>query len=473
MPIERRGSRFAQLAVGGLAIAVVLTGSALFGPEVDAQVVMVTFATMAVSAMGLLSVLVAPRIFGLHTVTAGGAFVASMNVLVLMGLPTTFANVRMRDPQHAVVFVVATLLSYLLVVGTMFVIDARVPRRDWTSRPIRADYLFPVIVLCGLVLAAYIVVAWPVPVIRAVLGARESELADLRAQSFALLEPALLRYLFGFVRIILLPFAAAVLVVRAMAVGSSLRWAVAMGVTGLAVLAAVANVEKSIVPRTMLIVFLAAMLANDGRRRPLLAAGAIGSGVLIPFLIAMQANSSSTSLLATFGALVRRVTVLPSEVVFEYFKWTGDNGHLLGASLPYVSYLVPRGPVSLSTVIYDSAFASYPGQVGSANGAYIGFLWADFGWVGVVFGSVLVGCVLGGLERVCTFAGRDAVAFALRAVVFVQVAQLPSTSVFSALLTFPFGLVDLVVLVLAWNTLARSGSFARLPFSSRSIPGAS
>ena len=422
--------------------------------DADGDLLIVTVLTIAVAMLGGMLVSLLPRVFGVARFTTGGAFIGGMNVIVLLGLPANYARLRDESPHHALTMVTAVLLSYVLVVGTMIVIESRSRRRTDSRVRVRPRYLGAMFAFAVFVLLVFVAVASPLPIVAWLQGVGGRELDSLRDQSFASLQPQLVAYLFGLVRIVVLPFLAAVLTVRAIEGRGLRRWAMAGGVVLLALFATMATVEKSLVPRLVLVVLIATVLAGATRRRPALAVGATVVGIGFPFLIARASNSASTSTVELFEAIVRRVVVLPGEVVFEYFRWTGDNGHLMGATLPYVSKAVPGGTVDIAGEVYDAAFSAGPGVSGHANGAYTAFLWADFGWPGVILGSIFVGLVLVGFERVLRSTAATASGKALRAVVFVQVLQLPSTSVFSALLVFPFGLIDLTIVVLGWHALA-------------------
>lgn len=440
-----------SVAASGLLTLVVLGRG-----DLDLDLVLVASACLLAVAAGGATMVLLPAMFSAKRATPGAGYVIGMSVMILWGLPATFARTRGAQPSAAWTAVGATLLSFVIVVATVIISGSvRLPERMTAWRGIGRGHLRLLTVVSTLVVVAFAAVTWPPPLYAFVTGTRGRELDILRDESFASLQPALLAYAFGFVRVIVLPFVAAYATVRAMRGGGVRTRLAAVLAIVVAVTVALATLEKSLAPRALLVVAVAAFVAS--RRVPVrLMMVAVAGAAAVPFAIARQVSSASTGSIAVVEALVRRATILPSEVVVEYFHYIEETGHLGGATLPYVSKFLPGGPVDLPGEVYDFAFSAGPGVNGHANGAYVGFLWADFGWVGVVIGSVVVGLTLVILERVLRWLGDSPVAIAVRAVVFLQVLQLPSTSLFSSLLVFPFGLVDLVVVVSLWKAWTRT-----------------
>ena len=86
------------------------------------------------------------------------------------------------------------------------------------------------------------------------------------------------------------------------------------------------------------------------------------------------------------------------------------------------------GNFPIENAVYRYAYATDI-QSGSANAAYIGSLWADFGWVGVAIGSMFTGFLLRALQEMIDRLGRSAATFALQAMLAYQVVNLTATSV--------------------------------------------
>jgi hypothetical protein len=453
---QRTDRRIGLLVVATTPLAAVT----LRRPDFGVELLVVTLATMAVAAAAGLAMLVAPSAFGVRSFRVGGAFVVSTHVLLLIGLPSTFARLRIDDPSGAMAFVSIILISHAIVVVGVAGFERIAPGHFGASAATISLQLWPLAAIATLTVVIFIGLNWPPAVLGALGGARGAELDELRQASFSQLQPAVLGYLFGFARAVALPFVVAALLIKALDRRDAVTISAFAAVSLVALLAVTATVEKSLVPRFALVLVIALSQPLRRRSKSMFAFGSVAfvASFAFLFLIARQANSSATSTLSLLGALIRRVVILPGEIVYEYVAFTEHEGFGRGRSIPYVSKVLPGGFRDLPAEVFDFAFPTSTLSGGHANGSFIGFFWADFGWAGIILGSVSVAVTLIILERACQSLGSSAEAQALRAVIFVQAAQLTSTSLFDSLLVFPFGLVDIVLLSVGVRFLIRRAS---------------
>ena len=66
----------------------------------------------------------------------------------------------------------------------------------------------------------------------------------------------------------------------------------------------------------------------------------------------------------------------------------------------------------------------------------------------------MIGLALGGIEQLLRVVEHLSVGAALRAVAFSRVILMAHTTIFTSLLGFPFGFVDLLILVVGWQAVS-------------------
>ena len=425
--------------------------------DIDIELLLVVCANLLVMVFGSLCTLVFPNQFSITQAKMGGAFVVTMSVFVLLALPSIYAQERNANPEQAMIFAVAVMLSYLLVIFSLVVIELRSQQKPDFKTSIKSmsfmepAYLPVLIIFSVVVTVSFAAYVWPIASVEAFRGVRSAELAALRQDSFSNVNPPIFRYIFGFVREIALPFSAATLAIQAVRRGGLKRYFYAVAILFAALFAATLNMEKALIPVVLTVIVLSVWLTGEEKaQRRVIAFGSFG--VIASLLLSYkQAHASATQWSDVVGAMIRRIVVLPSDVVYSFFEWTSVNGFLKGQTIPYMSQSYNEGHVALATVVYDYSYATYPDQQGSAAAAYVGFLWADFGWFGIIFGSVLIGLALGGIEQLLRVVEHLSVGAALRAVAFSRVILMAHTTIFTSLLRFPFGFVDLLILVVGWQ----------------------
>ncbi len=91
------------------------------------------------------------------------------------------------------------------------------------------------------------------------------------------------------------------------------------------------------------------------------------------------------------NSMFLRVFVIPAEVLFEYFKiFPINHEFLLGRCSNLFSWLHSDGLFNLANYV-AKVWWKLPFTTGNANSVYVGYFWADFGWIGVILSSFGVG----------------------------------------------------------------------------------
>lgn len=93
-------------------------------------------------------------------------------------------------------------------------------------------------------------------------------------------------------------------------------------------------------------------------------------------------------------SLSYRIFVVPSEVLYYYFKYIPSvHDFLYGQSSHLFSWLYTEGTFNLDNYIAKVWWGD-PKTSGFANTMFIGYFWADFGWLGIIFSCVMFGIII-------------------------------------------------------------------------------
>lgn len=125
-------------------------------------------------------------------------------------------------------------------------------------------------------------------------------------------------------------------------------------------------------------------------------------GIGIMGVLAGGSDISLADMPALIQDLVfRRIFTLTADVFSNYIAiFPTLEGHLYGKGIRFVSMLTGDFNFQLSNLVYNYMF---PDGIGSgwANTAYQGELWADFGYPGVIIGSIFLGYILSQITITC------------------------------------------------------------------------
>jgi oligosaccharide repeat unit polymerase len=378
-----------------------------------------------------------PHLFDLRTLRLPGFFLASYLVMIIIPATLVYFNPQFQERRT---FLLATNLGFLFFIFGIVAMGILFPSSTkevqvWIIKPLLSRSKFkPISIVllsvCLLSLALYISIVGDLPILKALRGGFSAvDLAFARENALKLIRGPIV-YLFTLLRNSLLPFVALLLLVIAIS-SHKIIWKFLFVVALISTLImSVATLEKSPVVLFVVMLFFTWLLAN-GRRFSLKLKHLIPIGILaFIFPVAVY-------LFAGYGAypeeilrgIIRRLFYLPSEVLYNYFLYfPGEQNFLLGRALPYISKFFLSGPfpVANRVCLYmrpDNIVLSC-----NANAAYIGYLWADFGWMGILQGSFLCGMVLQGIQLLILRLPKSAPTIAIQAMFVCQVVYLTSTS---------------------------------------------
>ena len=159
---------------------------------------------------------------------------------------------------------------------------------------------------------------------------------------------------------------------------------------------------------------------------------------------------------------------MPPSVHYHYIAFVDSDLHELlgGRTIPNVGKFAAGPNVVITTEVQKRIFPDAEVQ-GNANGSYISNLYADFGWLGVVAGSVATGVLIVFLDSVNRRRLPRSIGIPLQAVTAVQLVFITSVSVFDSIFQFPFGNIGLLaafaVFLHLWLPLRRRVVYRRSP----------
>jgi hypothetical protein len=289
----------------------------------------------------------------------------------------------------------------------------------------------------ALSVAAYLMVVDSVPLfdlLRAE-GSSAHAYALLREDSFKLLPLPLYAY-FESIRMIFLPMLSMV----SLGIYLSTRqrkWMVHFGLTaGLTVFFSALSLAKA-PPLIFLVMCGTYWFLARGCRIPawgVVAVVALGS--IFPIYVVSAVGGNTAPDLADVAATVRdlvmrRLLYLNAEILYYYFDIFPASSHFLwGQSIRLVSWLSAQPAVLLPNYVYLDVYGSLPEALesGWANTVFLGGLWADFGWLGVLVGPVLVGAALEKLQHSTLRLGKTVVGVTCHVILLTAAAYLSMNS---------------------------------------------
>lgn len=398
-----------------------------------------------------------PRIFSIRTLRLPGMFVFSYSSMILLPLPVVFAD----HPYPARTrFLFGTTTGFLctlagIVLAHHFFSNPTGPVQRWLSKPIRSmpnlgQFGVVFLISCFVIFVLYIGQVGVLPIVRAIRGGETNlELALAREDALKLI-PGRIRYLYSYLRGFMFPYAMLLFFIMAATV-RGLRWKLLFGVSFIgSMLMAAASLAKSPVAANVLMLSFAWLLLRGktlSLRRLFPIAVATLAFPAFVYLAVYQFDIGSLSNRVFLG-IARRIFYSPGRVLFHYFAYFPDyHDFLFGRALPWISKLFQDGPFPITNVIGLYMVPDAPKSI-SANGAYVGFLWADFGLAGVVIGSFVAGMLLQATQLFILRLPKTAPTLVAQAMAAFQVINLASTSLTDVLLSTYSGIWNPVALTL-------------------------
>jgi oligosaccharide repeat unit polymerase len=376
-----------------------------------------------------------PHIFDLRTFRLPGILVAVYLGMLLLPAPWIYADSPgfARDAYLAILIV-----SLLFTVAGVVAVELVYPTphtqiQTWMLKHIQICpglkwMLVGLLLFCLLILSVYLLSVGTLPVIQALRGGRSSlELAQSREDAFKLL-PHALKSSVSYLRTMLFPFSTLMLFVVTLHMRHWYwRLTFLLSLSGNLLLAG-ATLEKS--PVMALIVILSITWFIDrGRRissRSLLLIGLCGLAFPIFVLFAISGFNAEWGRVA--DNLVYRIFYAPTQVVLAYVDYFANGAPFLyGRTLPIISKYLPGGTIWIENIISMRYF--YSGiDSGNANAGYPAYLWADFGWIGVVIGAFWAGVALQIVQAFIVRLPKSPPTMALQSILVWQTLMLSSLS---------------------------------------------
>jgi len=219
-------------------------------------------------------------------------------------------------------------------------------------------------------------------------------LANLRDDSLKLLDSPF-KYFYFVTRGLVYPFLILVSL-GCLLLTRAVRWKWFFGVTlCLGLLFASLSLAKSPVAAIFAMIgfFLYYYRGGDISRR--LVAGLLVCVLVFPVAVVLSVSyGMNVDLVDALRAIGARLFYLPSEIVYFYFEvFPSHVGFLYGRSIHALSFLLGREYFDTASFVGQYGFLGKLESV-IANGAFISDLNADFGLWGVLWGGVLVGCIM-------------------------------------------------------------------------------
>lgn len=112
-----------------------------------------------------------------------------------------------------------------------------------------------------------------------------------------------------------------------------------------------------------------------------------------PVFVLSASSNFTISIYEIFVSIFVRLFYGPSKVLLAYVDYFSNNEYLWGKTLPIIAKYFLGGRVWIENIIGLTYFDSWIESI-HANVGYTGYFWADFGWMGVIIGSLLAGFLL-------------------------------------------------------------------------------
>jgi hypothetical protein len=270
---------------------------------------------------------------------------------------------------------------------------------------------------------------------------------------------------------LLLDYCVVFLFVDAMVRRSRLAWVIFGVALGAAMFSALMSIQKAPVLHLIIMIYLALTMLTDGRYWQPVAKylTPLVLGLLVVMNLQFMGARSAGGALAAVGTRVLTGQIAPSYFYLERFP--EFSGYLMGRSFPNPGGILPFEPVRLTVEISRTIF---PGDysrevVGSAPTVFWAEMYANFGPVGAVLSSVLVGVMLFGCHVLLRRRRLSAALIAATTVLTIHFKSLTQTGLSSYLIDIPLFVVVGVTVLL---TLAAGSARSRMsPVQEQSADG--
>jgi hypothetical protein len=162
----------------------------------------------------------------------------------------------------------------------------------------------------------------------------------------------------------------------------------------------------------------------------------LAAGAIFPIYVAnATAGNSAPEVSDVFATmqdlLFRRFLYLNAELLYYHFDIFPAAHHFLwGQSIRLVSLISAQREFLLPNYVYLDVWGNLPEALDSgwANTVFLGGLWADFGWLGVLIGPVLIGYYLQKLQNFILKLGKNVVGVTCHVILLTAAAYISMNS---------------------------------------------
>ena len=366
---------------------------------------------MVAASISLILVLLTPGLYSLRRLELPGVFLATYGLFIV--IPGFFVYLDKPDPSASTFYLAVLSVLILFPLGVLAMSTMALTTSNWKSS--RAESALPILVpsdqtmksvwyvflfLSLVVVVFYAIWVRTIPIVEIFVQPGQTEtLKVLRDESFKLL-PIPLAYGFSWARWFLIPYCGLLALVMAHTTGATV-WRMRAWI-GFLIAIIFASAASAKAPIIYVIVMFAGMnyLLSPGKKgiRRLVVVSASAAAISLIILIQVSGQTPADA----FSELLQRVFYVPAEVAYEYFAaFPNYVGFQHGQSL-----FIPSAFLSLFT---DVHFFDVPNFIfrrmfpwaiptGTANATFAASFWADFGWPGVLGGSLITGGVVRALQ---------------------------------------------------------------------------
>ncbi len=439
-------------------------------PTINADFLVGSFVVGFTLTIALIVVWLYPHLFSIRTFRIPGFFVLSYSFIILLPLPRVYAS-HQSSPNREV-FLFAVIVSFLCTIAGIILMQEWLPSspltvRGWLIAPIRITKIFRLsslvlLAICLIIFLLYIRQVGTLPIVQAITGGKTFlELALAREDALKNI-PGPVKHIYGLLRQVLFPYTTLMLLVIANKLKTWWWKLVFLASFGGNLIMAGATLEKSPAAAFMIMLCVTWLLLKSQEfslsRLTTIVAVSLG----FPMFVVFALYQFNIELIRVFNAIADRLLFVPANVLFYYFDYVPNHqDFLLGRTLPFVGKLFPEGFFQIANAMCLYIFPDAAIQTCNSNAAYPGYLWADFGWFGIVIGSLICGIILQGIQVLIMGLPKSAPTLALQAMLIYQVVDLSSTSLPGFLLSTGAAYeILLTVLLLALSATIRTNRVA-------------
>ncbi|MDB9359759.1 O-antigen ligase [Nodularia spumigena CS-588/02] len=344
-------------------------------------------------------------LFDIRLFQLSGFTVIFYVVMLLLPSPWVYAdNPNLHRDNYLVIVIISLLLTILgcILSSSLFftLFGFKNKSEKWLNQEtitmsiIDKYYVLLLLIFSIVIMIAYIRELGVLPIFQAISGQYTSlELAQSREDAFKLFESPIKRGV-GYVSNLIFPLVTTVLLMKMEKSRNKKIWSFIFILSFICnIFLASITLEKSPVAILLIQLFLAWFLFKKHKLNIGLLSTIISISLSFPVFVIFTVNSFTISIYEIFVSIFVRMAYTPSKVLLAYVDYFSNNEYLWGQTLPIIAKYFLGGNVWIENIIGLTYFGSWIESI-HANVGYPGYFWADFGWMGVIIGSLLAGFLL-------------------------------------------------------------------------------